>query len=268
MSQEQESEVVEKTTEVPDEDIKRAERQGWTDKEVWKESGKDPEKWVDAKTFLERGENTLPILRANYKKLEEKLDKQSETFEKFVKFQEEKEERIRKESYEKALDDVRKEQAKAFEEGDQEAFRRAQAREDDIRKRKEAEKPKETGEDPEFRTWVSENPWYFDDEDCNALANGIGERLAQTHAHLSKRQFFDEVKSRVKKAMPHKFENPNRAKAAAVEGTGNATSRKQKGKTYSDLPAEFKKACDEFVKTIPGYTKEQYLKDVDWSNIQ
>src|SRR3990167_3011505 len=44
---------------------------GWSPKESWRG---DPEKWIDAETFVARGREVLPILRANNKQLQAKVD--------------------------------------------------------------------------------------------------------------------------------------------------------------------------------------------------
>lgn len=247
------------------EEIERATRQGWTDKENFKG---DPERWVDARTFLKRGEEYLPIVKAANKRLEEKIDRQQETFDRFVKFQQEKEKRLEKEAYERGLAEARQRQMEAFNTGDEEAFKKARADEEAIRKKVQPETPQEqpTGNHPDWEPWLRENSWYQQDEEAGVLADYYGQQILKTNPTLQGRAFFDAVKAKVKTALPHKFENPNRSRAPQVEGAGG---RKQKpaGKTYSDLPADAKKACDEFVATIPGYTKEQYLKDFDWSNV-
>lgn len=250
-----------------DEEKESATKQGWTDRDEWRG---DPEKWVSAQEFLERGERYVPILKERFANLESKYDEQAETFKKFVKFQEEKEERIRKEAYEQALQDAEERQRKAFNDGDEDAFNKARADEAKIREErvKPQESPERPAEHPDFKGWVNDNSWYTDSRAARALADEIGRELGQT-SNLNGRAFFDAVKAEVQKEMPQLFENPNRRRAASVEGANNGGGGKRNGKTYSDLPAEAKRACDDFCATIPNYTKEKYLKDYDWSqNVQ
>lgn len=237
---------------------------GYMDKEAWVAAGKDPDQWVDKKTFIKRGEEYVPFIKAANKRLEEKLEKQQQTFEKFVKFQEEEKERIRIEARDSALKEIRERQNQAVSDGDTDAFKKAQADEDALRKAQEVKPQEQRQEHPDFQDWIAENKWYQEDEEAGVLADYHGQQLQQTRPDLQGRAFFDAVKSRVQKALPHKFENPNRNKAAAVESGGGRKPRVN-GKTYSDLPADAKKACDEFVEMMPGYTKEQYVKDYDWS---
>src|SRR5216684_6197221 len=48
----------------------QAKELGWVDKDSFKG---DPEKWVDARTYVDRGEHVLPIVKATAKRLREEL---------------------------------------------------------------------------------------------------------------------------------------------------------------------------------------------------
>ena len=52
-------------------ELKEAREMGWADKDKWR--GKE-EDWVDAKTFLEKGKQVLPIVAAHNKRLRGDLD--------------------------------------------------------------------------------------------------------------------------------------------------------------------------------------------------
>jgi hypothetical protein len=70
------------------------------------------------------------------------------------------------------------------------------------------------------------------------------------------------VKEGVKEAFPHKFDNPNRNKAASVDGGANrgASTGRPKSKTYNDLPADAKMQCDKYVNQ-KLMTKEKYIQE-------
>ena len=72
-----------------------------------------------------------------------------------------------------------------------------------------------------------------------------------------------EVTEEVRRRFPEKFGNPRREKPNRVEGGGTPSGRSGK-KGYADLPPEAKAACDRFVKQ-GLMTKEEYVKDFDWS---
>lgn len=272
MSEAEESEVLddlEPEDSVDNELIEKATRQGWKPKEEWEG---DPERWTDAETFIKRGEEILPIVRANNKKLEEELsqlkqarEEDKKVFEEFKEFQEEARKRAERE-YKQELEAIKARKADAVETGDKAAFTQAEADEDRLREerqqRKPPEQPDQPKEHPDFQPWLKDNSWYNDSRVARALANDIALELGQSTT-LQGKDFFDAVAKQVKLEMPDLFENPNRKKAPAVEGAGGGKPR-PKGKTYSDLPPEAKKACDDFVRK--GFlTKEQYVADYDWS---
>jgi len=70
------------------------------------------------------------------------------------------------------------------------------------------------------------------------------------------------VEDETKKAFPHKFENPNRRRASAVDAgdTRSAITDSGKKKTYSDLPPEAKTQCDKWVKDGTFKKAEDYVK--------
>jgi len=52
----------------------KAKAMGWSPKDEFRG---DPDRWVDAETYVRRGEEFIPFLRANNKKLEEELGAQA-----------------------------------------------------------------------------------------------------------------------------------------------------------------------------------------------
>ena len=67
-----------------------------------------------------------------------------------------------------------------------------------------------------------------------------------------------EVDARVRAKFPNLYKNPNRDLPGAVEGATQRQARS--GKTYSDLPADAKAICDDFVKG-KVLTREAYVKE-------
>jgi hypothetical protein len=243
----------------------RARIQGWVPKEEFRG---DPDRWVDAETFAARGDNELPILRERLRSLERRYTQQEKTIKEFADFASKAEER----SYKRALDQIRTEQRQAVAEGDVERFDAAQKQMEDLQRDAAARQPKPDEPDPEakreFDAWHSENKWYLTDRRLTAFANGVAEDLAEQHPELvGTPKLYAEVEREVKAAFPDKFdhENKNRRKPGAVQGGGDVDSVRGSGKrSYSDLPKEAKEACDRFVKAIPGYTRDRYVKEYAW----
>jgi len=120
--------------------------------------------------------------------------------------------------------------------------------------------------DPIIQDWISKEEWFNRDRSLNAYAVDVFGVLERDHPGMSKAEMLAETKKRTVDKFPEKFGiNPMRENAAAVgEPKGGNSSPRKRGKSYDDLPPEAKHACDKFVKTIPGFTKEKYVADYDW----
>lgn len=245
------AEKVEESTEV-DSIEERARLQGWRPKDEYKG---DESRWVDAETFIARGEDQVPILKERFHKLEADYLEQKKTLEALAKHHKETAER----EYKRALADLKKQKAEAVANGDSDAFIKIEEDEERLRSEKEAKKEESApAVHPDWSGWVADNTWYTSDKEAKEFADFISAKVGQENPHLVGRAFFDAVKDRVKKAMPQKFENPRRKDPPHVEGDGGGRRTGKKG--YTDLPPEAKAACDKFVKQ-GVLTKEQYIKD-------
>lgn len=197
-------------------------------------------------------------------------------------------------AYKKARSDLQAEMRRAVAEADVERFDAIRSRVDELdeeaqqyvesrQTRRRQEEPEEKPEakpngaatpaetqseippPPEVQAWVSRNQWFInpDFSYMNQYAQRMHMHLMRTEPGLSLQQNLDKVTELTRKKFPEEFGiNPRREEAAVtasgVTSTTRAAVRKKPG--YDDLPAEAKQACDKYVKTIPGYTKEEYLK--------
>ena len=249
----------------------RAMRLGWVPKDQFKG---DPDKHRSAEEFLDRGVNMLPLLQRDNEKLhrgmsrlEKRLEEQSRTFEEFQKFSTSVAER----EYERGKREAEARLDTAIQNADVDGAKQARrdlaALESDkprpVEVRKEPDKP---DVDPDIREWMDENPWFNKDGVLTAFAGEVFGGLEREQSARPRKELLAETKKKVMERFPEKFGiNPRREAASAVsEPSGGAASAKKKGKTYEDLPADAKKACDKYVRTIPGYTREKYVKDYDW----
>lgn len=230
----------------------RALTMGWTPKAQFKG---DPDKWVDAETFVKRGEEFLPFLKANNKRLEKELEKVQKTLAKFQDHHTKTEAR----AYERAMKDLKSELAAATAAGDADAVEKIA---DDIADLKAdvTGKPADSvkHDNDVVETWVAQNEWYRTNDVMAAAAATIAAKLESQGVTDTAKQLA-EVTRQIKAEFPHKFTNPRRAEPGAVEGGGSPP--RKAGKSYADLPPDAKKMCDDFVRDIKGFTREQYVKD-------
>jgi hypothetical protein len=251
----------------------RAMRLGWVPKDQFKG---DPDKHRSAEEFLDRGVNMLPLLQRDNEKLhrgmsrlEKRLEEQSRVFEEFQKHSEQALER----EYKRGKSEVEARLDRAIQEADvagaQQARRELADLENDKPKPVERKaEPEKQQADPDIQEWMGENAWFNKDQTLTAYAGEIFGELERTQTGRTRRDLLAETKKKVMERFPEKFGiNPRREAASAVgEPSGGTGGTKKKGKTYDDLPADAKKACDKFVRTIPNYTREKYVASYDWDN--
>lgn len=255
--------------------VDRARRLGWRPEEEY--SGKRP--WVPADKFIETAENELPVLRENLRRLDNLYVKETTALKNevteikqvltdFREFSTRAEQR----AYEKAKRELLEKRDVAVAHADTETFKAIDKEIAELdnsvkppappERKTDATKPPD---DPAIVAWVSENPWFTTDPAMAEYAKSQDAHLIRTKPGLSITERLAEVKERTRVEFPDKFGNPRREQASSVAEPGAQTTRKKGGKTYDDLPADAKAACDKFVRTIPGYKREDYVKEYDWT---
>ena len=249
----------------------RAKTMGWVPQDDFKG---DPEKWTSAEDYVDKADHIMPIMRAQNKKYEEELKAKSigwkkteeelsglkKTVEKMVRVNT----KVSEREYERALETIRNEQAKAIDDNDGDKFKELETQKDTL----EQNKPEKVevvadaaNENPEFTKWVEQNAWYNEDAELRNYSDYMASVVSQQNPQLEGEALFDSVKERVKATFPDKFENPNRKLASDVDaGTNQGGSGEIKEKSYRDLPADAKAACDGFVES-GVMTREEYAKD-------
>lgn len=223
-----------------------ASKMGWRPKEQFRG---DPSRWIDAKTFVSRGHEVLPIVKAELKKAREEIAEVKQAAQEFYKLNEEASARREaewKSKYEQAV----KDKAEAVNKGDGEALVEAEARQKELEANRPDKPKKEVKPHPAFVDWRSKNDWFDSDEEKTDLAIGIGLRL--TKKGLQGEEFFKELdKELERRSAPPNRAGPQRGGKATGDSGGGARS-------YENLKPQFKKACDGQVKLL-GIKREQYV---------
>jgi hypothetical protein len=244
----------------PTESEAKARRQGWRPKDEYR--GPD-EKWVDADAFLKRSDEELPVMRERLKKQDRDLADLKGTVAKFAEHHA----RVEKVAYERALNEVKRERREALAIGDADGFEKAEERLAELKEVKPAATQKAAAAEisPEVHTWVQANPWFQSEPRLAKYAETVCAELQNEDPTRDLSDILKEVAKEVKSRFPEKFANAKRSAPPAVEGATTVASGKG-SKSYANLPAEAKAACDKFLKQGLIKSKEDYLKYYDWGN--
>lgn len=257
-----------------------AKRFGWVPKEEFRG---DEDTWVDAETFVKRGKEINPILRANNERLKKELDAERDkhsrelaeirkTAEEFKEFQKEAYERKQKE-LSTELDALKAQRKEAIREGDADLVVELEDRIEEVKEEKAAAKepaaaPAKADEpvqiDPALTEWMENNKWFGSDIEATEIANGIGAAVMRQFPGLKGKAFLDKVDEKLRARVPELYGNPNQSRNP-VEGGGARGTPSAGKKTYENLPAEAKAACDKFVKQGLFKSKEEYVALYDWN---
>ena len=259
------SENINEGTPIVGETEQEAKRMGWVEKEKFKG---DPDRWVEADKFVERGKNELPIMRERLKKfdstnkqLKKKMDKMAETFKEFQSYTKTREQK----AVERAIKELTEKQRVAVEEGDTKTFDKLEGEKTDLLQ-EQLTVPEVEVSDPDeemFNDWVDDgNKWFVDNKKLGKYAASISTYVAE-QTGLTGIALFDEVKKETQARFPEEFGEKPKA-VPKVEGGTDEAPPPQSKQTFANLPAEAKEQCNRFIKEIKGFTKEEYLENYEW----
>lgn len=257
-------------------EVKEARDLGWLPKEEYKGNA---EKWVDHSTFLEKGRHILPIVTENNKRLQRDLDRvaiENRTLHENLKATqaavaalEATQEEDVKAQVEDARKRIRTELEQASRDGDHGKVADLTVELTSLAKPADGETPEqkrqreenerrvtEVRPDPALARWYDENRDFTSDRRKVRLATTIAMELREGGERSVGPEFMDKVRDEVEKTLnPGQVRDGGRTKVNA----GNGGSRNSGGgggndggKTYSDLPAEAKAACDKMQARLVG----------------
>jgi len=253
-----------------------AEKMGWIPPSRFRG---DPERFVDADLYIERGETVLPIIRDHNKKLQLELDTlkaesaKTQAILKSAQSSIEQMEERHTVATQRAVDEARRQVkaqlSAASEAGDHDGVAELT---DKLTKMNavaaEPAKPAPAAPPsfvapPELAAWNSDNPWFGVDKRKTGLALAIAQELRDAGDPGTGRIFYDKITEEVNKV----FGDPS-PKGDKVEGSrggaGDDEGRPAGGrKGYSALPADAKQACDAEARRFVGEGK-RYKTQADW----
>ena len=230
----------------------------------------DKSRWIDAETFVKRGTELMPILQANNRRLvdqNQKLQGRIGELEESVKAATESVEELRKfhtaETKRKVEDERKRIMAElkaAKKDGDVDAEVELTSALNQVDKALEAEdkrkpdeppkrKPAATDEvHPDFHDWSSDNPWFGKDKRRTRQVMDVAQELRASGSRLEGRAFFDKCAEEAAETFGWDGEGRPATKYGSGRPTGGGA--RKGGKTYDDLPADAKAACDSYAEKI------------------
>ncbi len=246
---------------------------GWVPKDEFRG---DPNRHVAAQAFVERGENELPLMKAQMKRMKAEMDTLRRDSRKAVaQFT-----AAQEKAYERAMSDLEARGKDAVEAGDTGAInaiiRDAKAL-TPPEKANDAHPLKEEAEKA-IEDFRDENRWFDRAElqsatDLEKDAKAYYHRMVDKHMaktdDLMPAEFFAFIGGLVKDRYPDLDKpktNGSASRLAEVAGQG-ARRTGRGGKTFDDLPLEGQRMCDKWVKQKLIPSREAYLKTVDWNNL-
>ena len=236
---------------------------GWQPKEQFRGA---PEKWTDAQEFVDRGKHLMPILRKNNERLTGELtalktqvatltaslSEASTSMKDLVEFHKE----ATKAQVAKARADLLTELKEAKTEGDVDAEIAATSKlsEFDAAQKTVAapaakNEPATVEIAPEVKQWMTENPWYGQDQERTGLAMGVAQKLRAQGTTLVGRAFLEQVAITVAERLG---EGETTTPQSKVEGGGRGADSRSGGTGYVNLPSDAKAQCDKEAKKFVG----------------
>lgn len=243
---------------------------GWVDKDSFKG---DPDKWIDADTFVKRGQEIMPLLKANNKRLQEKVDKlsaENQRTQQLLIAATESIEALKETTSKAAIADLKKNRKEmvervkeAREDGDVETeiqLQKAIQEADDAieqsakpaKEKKATESETDPAQNPEFRGWAEDNPWFGQDRRKTALALAIAGEMRANGDKTEGRKFFDKVTEELNKTLGIDPDASRKAPSKVEGESRSAASGGKRGKSYADLPADAKQVCDRQAAKLVG----------------
>lgn len=234
-----------------------ASEQGWVDKDEWKG---DPEKHVEAKIFVERGEKIAGILKSRLDRQEVLIKGLQDSNKQFGEYHKKTLADQQKRNAEKIVV-LEGQLAQSITDSDGNAAVNTQREIDSL---KSEVTPIDAGAEEWGRLandWANDNKWYGENPKLRRYADGVSDEIR--NEGFTGLAYFSELTKRVQEDFPDDFTNPNRSKPNSVDTGGELSTKDSKEKTYDNLPPDAKKAQATFERDF-GLSREDYVKTYEW----
>jgi hypothetical protein len=172
--------------------------------------------------------------------------------------------KVKETEYNRAVTELKSLQKKHLEEGNSDEYLKTTELLTDLKAEQKArevmsqQQQQTQGQtDPRFVAWQEKNSWYNKDKDMRQFADTLGLGYAQANPGMDPDDVLEYVSKQVKLAYRDKFENPNRTKPSAVEGSSNAQPKKDEVQLTDDE----RRVMNTFVRQ-GIMTKDEYIAQV------
>jgi len=254
----------------------KARGMGWLPKEQFRGQ---PERWIDAEKYVQRGEEFIPFLQATNRKLEgelattngrlteisTQLKEATETIDALKEFRTE----LNKERVEELKGNLVEGIKAAREEGDVEkeeqlreklAEAKVVAKEPDKKPEVRQEPRQDVTKLPEWQDFVRDNPWWNEDPVMRSASVAIGEKMAAEHKldGMTQAQRFAAIAKETKMRFGLEEEPQRQSRVEGGRGGGGRQEQQAGEKTWNDLPADTKAACDRLEDRLVGKKAGQF----------
>lgn len=229
----------------------RAREQGWRPKEDYEG---DPSKWVSAETFVAKGELIDRI---------ESLGKKLKESEKTIKMLADHNVKVKESEFKRAVEYLKSQKKAAYENGDVDKIIELDDKIAEVRETQKAQaavvNAPSNEPHPDFTDWASDNKWYDRNNEMRADADTFGEAYLRNNPQKTPREVLEFVTTKIKKAYPEEFSNPNRNRPSGVDGGGG--TRQAASRDNFSLTEEETKVMNTFVRK-EIMTKDEYIAQV------
>lgn len=251
-------------------------------------------KWVDAETFIKRGQDILPVLRDNNKRLLDRSEKQGSEIADLKKTLTEQTAALKElremarnanqRGYDRALVDLKRDQREAVASGDTDRFEKVTEQIEETQKARAAvpvAEPSQSSQQPEapseVRAFIAANPWFNSDPVLNRAMQNEHVLLRQMDPNQSLEDNLADAKANVMSRFPERFgtakangvARPSQRQAAPVAQSSvrGSTAPPSKGKDPNRLEsiedpldrAAAKVAFNRVKAAQPDFTEEEYM---------
>jgi hypothetical protein len=248
-----------------------AAQMGWRPQDGW--SG-DPEKWVDAKTYILRGDDIQKTLKESLGQLR----RQNESMRSDLRGVREHFDRLTEAQRTKHREELKAARREAATRGDAEAVEQIAGEIEELdRSGQQPAQQQQVVFDPAYTAWADRNPWYLKDRIMSEAADNVAREFSDKNPGASIAEALEEVDRRLPDLFPTVFvkkptgngpqptatTEPRRPAAPSVEGAGNRPPQtKPKKYTPSDLSSDELDVAKRYVKMGTHKNVQEYIDEL------